>query len=409
MISQEKPHLSVEPVARKPKVKALVVHGSYAVLGGAESYSIRIVSLLQRRFDRIVVLHSSAPPNLEAMERFSGFSLDREKIEFRSVQPPPLLATLLNGRPGLTLLRYAFVVREARRQARNFDLVASTFGECPVAGAPALYTMHIPLLVADRESLAFCGIPDRGTLRRAFHGVYISVVKMVMGFRRADLERPLTIANSEWTAGQVRRHYPSANVKALYQGARVGVSPASAGWKEFDERQNSFVFLGRLTPAKRLEDAIGIVRGVREAGFPVGLTLIGGAESPEWVQDLIAPYDWIVWKRNLGRDEVEAVAATHRWGLHCYRFEHYGLAPAELQALGCITFVHDSGGQREIITNPAQRYVDCDDAVQKVTAMMRSDSLQSQALEIAKASAMMHRPSDFDMAFNHEVARLVAS
>lgn len=164
-----------------------------------------------------------------------------------------------------------------------------------------------------------------------------------------------------------------------------------------------------MTPAKRLEDAISIVPGVREAGFPAGLTLIGATDSPDWVEDLIAPHDWIVWKRNLSRAEVEALASTHRWGLHCYRYEHYGLAPAELQALGCITFVHDTGGQREIIRNPAQRYVDPADAVGKITAMMQSEELRSEAIEIGKASAMMHRTSEFDNTFTHEAARLVAS
>lgn len=207
-----------------PQKKALLVHGTYAVMGGAESYSIRIVSLLQRQFQRIVVLHHGEPPDLDEIERFSGFDLDRGKVEFRAVPPPRLLGGLLKRRSGLALLRYAFVVREAQRQAQDFDLVASTFCECSVAEVPAMYTVHIPLLVADRESLFYCGIRDWGPIRRAVHGVYIGVVKMLMGFRRDDFDRSLTIANSEWTAGQVRRHYPSANVMARYQGAKISIS-----------------------------------------------------------------------------------------------------------------------------------------------------------------------------------------
>ena len=49
------------------------------------------------------------------------------------------------------------------------------------------------------------------------------------------------------------------------------------------------------------------------------------------------------------RDEVRALMATHRYGIHGMREEHFGMAPAELARAGCIVWVPRGGGQMEIV------------------------------------------------------------
>ena len=41
---------------------------------------------------------------------------------------------------------------------------------------------------------------------------------------------------------------------------------------------------------------------------------------------------WIQFRDNLTRDEVRALMASHRYGIHGMREEHFGMAPAETGA-----------------------------------------------------------------------------
>jgi glycosyltransferase involved in cell wall biosynthesis len=75
---------------------------------------------------------------------------------------------------------------------------------------------------------------------------------------------------------------------------------------------------------------------------------------------------------------MEQLIAGQRWGLHCAEFEHYGLAPLELQRLGCVTFVHDSGGQAEAVIDAGLKYRDVDDAVRKMDVVMKSPARGAQ-------------------------------
>ncbi|MFZ1990675.1 MAG: glycosyltransferase, partial [Alphaproteobacteria bacterium] len=179
----------------------------------------------------------------------------------------------------------------------------------------------------------------------------------------------------------------------------------------FADRENGFVMIGRVVPSKRVELAVEIVRQLREHhGHTIQLHIIGRADNAfaETLKQLLSDKPWAHWHSDLDRTGLERLAGRMKWGLHCYRYEHYGLAPAELQALGCITFVHDSGGQREIVTNPSLRYQDLEDAVRKITAVMTAPAMQSQLLAEIELSNMKHRAERFDRGYVSIVKDLLA-
>ena len=67
--------------------------------------------------------------------------------------------------------------------------------------------------------------------------------------------------------------------------------------------------------------------------------------------------------------------------------EHYGMAVAELVLGGCLTSVHDDGGQVEIVTNPKLRYTSVEDAVEKWDRVLSSPELKAELL----AEQLAHR------------------
>jgi glycosyltransferase involved in cell wall biosynthesis len=379
--------------APSKRTRALVVHAGFDPLGGAEVYAVRVIKILQDIFDDVCVVHIGKQPAIADVAAFTGIRLDPARVTFKSAPMPRVIA----ARSGMTLLKYAFAVRYADRMSEDFDIVIGTFAECPVRHRNVIQTIHVPMFVWDQESLVYCGF-DGPPRRRLVQRVYINICRAFLGLTRAAGSRPLSLANSEWTAAQFRRHYPCSNVQTIYFGVETGLKPGSAGWTPFSAREDGVVLIGRIVPEKRVEDAIAVIREMRRRGHALNLHIIGkaAANTDQSLLQKIRDTPWISWRDDLSRSELEALAATQKWGLHCCPNEHYGFAPAELQALGCITFVPDSGGQREIIVNPNQRYSDVRDAVEKFEAVLRATETHAQLVEAGLAASTLHTTSGFE-------------
>ena len=74
--------------------------------------------------------------------------------------------------------------------------------------------------------------------------------------------------------------------------------------------------------------------------------------------------------------------ATHRYGIHGMREEHFGMAPAEMARAGCIVWVPRGGGQMEIVgREPVLMYDSEDDAVEKIVEDARRSGRAAAASE----------------------------
>ena len=51
--------------------------------------------------------------------------------------------------------------------------------------------------------------------------------------------------------------------------------------------------------------------------------------------------------------------------------EHFGIAVAEMMQAGCITFIHDSGGQTEIVNLRELRYQTKEEAIEKIIQVLK--------------------------------------
>jgi glycosyltransferase involved in cell wall biosynthesis len=59
--------------------------------------------------------------------------------------------------------------------------------------------------------------------------------------------------------------------------------------------------------------------------------------------------------------------------------EHFGIAPAELQRAGCITFVHNSGGQVEIVGGDSRLTFDSvEDASERIARVIENSGLEHE-------------------------------
>ena len=99
-------------------------------------------------------------------------------------------------------------------------------------------------------------------------------------------------------------------------------------------------------------------------------------ESTIWA----APHrDWISFHHGIPRNELVRLVADSRFGIHAMKDEHFGIAVAELQRAGCVTFVRGGGGAPEIVDHDERLvFESVDDAVEKIDRVLRDEALQAE-------------------------------
>ncbi len=208
--------------------------------------------------------------------------------------------------------------------------------------------------------------------------IYLWLYKKLLegGIRQLDL----VFCNSNYTKGMTKRFWSQFGIDAP-----VVVYPPveERFWsiKPLDARAKRVVYIGRFIPQKRHEllkqlavefpefefVSVGLLRDTEEAWFA------------EFSKDLPANYKL---KPNLPEEDLSALLQDSRIYCHLMEGEHFGIAPMEALASGCITLVHNSGGSGELIPEE-YRWNTFEDLKAKIAQIATSPN-QSQVWEKKK-------------------------
>jgi len=302
----------------------------------------------------------------------------------------------------LSLMRIALTMRYARAlvEKGRFDAILGTMNEIDV-GRPAIQYVHYPWASLPRPEVDMRWYHVEWALR-----LYRQVARRVAGFSDSSACRNVTFTNSEWTAQAFRRTY-RAPCRVLYPPVPGGFTDTPLA-----DRQRSFIVLGRIAREKSLEKIIDILARVRARGHEIGLTFAGHVDDPGYgrkIYDLAANHgDWIQFRHDLSRSELVALLTRYRYAIHGMLGEHFGIAPAELQRAGCITFVPDDGGPVEIVDHDSRViYSDVEDAVAKICNVLKDPTLERGLFEAVAARASRFSEFHFMNGIRHAVMKLV--
>jgi glycosyltransferase involved in cell wall biosynthesis len=263
------------------------------------------------------------------------------------------------------------LIRKAKAvcRERDFDVVLSTMNECDI-GEKAIQYIHYPWAKFPRPDADYrwyhFGLPLR---------LYRWGCAALSGYREDGIRNNVTLVNSDWT-GEVFKRYYGSDTQTLYPPVPGGF-PAM----DFDRRENGFVCVGRISVEKELDKLITILDRVRQRGHDIRFHIIGQVDQGAYAEKLrafAAPHaGWLSFHHDLPRDEMVSLIARQRYGIHGMVGEHFGIAPAELQRAGCITFVPDDGGPVEIVGRDERViYHSVDDAVEKIDRVLSDNHLR---------------------------------
>jgi glycosyltransferase involved in cell wall biosynthesis len=358
--------------------RVLLVQPSLQPPGGGNGVAAWVLQSLVG-YHRVTVL-SWRPVEIEPINRFFGTSL--RPGEFATMVVPKTWRVWADHLPTPSaLIKMALLMRYTRRVSGPFDVLFGVYNETDF-GRRGIQYIHYPTYLRPRPAgdLRWYHPPQPGL------DLYYALADRLAGFSLDRLKRNVSLVNSDWTGAQVRRSLGIAT-RTLYPPV---VDPAPG--PPWEQRRCAFLALGRISPEKEYERIMTILARVRDSAPDVTLTIVGTHDrhSQRYFRTLTTLAaslgSWIEFRDNITRDEVRALMATHRYGLHGMREEHFGMAPAELARAGAIVWVPRGGGQMEVVGNePALMSGSDEEAVRKISAVI-GDAAEQQRLRALLAA-----------------------
>jgi glycosyltransferase involved in cell wall biosynthesis len=350
-------------------VKILLVQPSLDPPGGGNLVGVWMLQAL--RDDHELALLAWKPPDLAACNRHYGTSLRTDDFRLHVVPGPVRWLGRLTPTP-VSLLKDTYLVRRSFALAAAYDVVITGNNEADF-GRTGIQYIHYPKVGMARPAVDLHWYHASRTLLELYHRLCARVGR----FSAERMKGNLTLVNSA---------YMGAHVRALHGIEPVVLHPPVPG--EFsavpwNERENAFVCIGRISPEKRVDTIVDIVRRVRAAGEDVCLHVVGTPDDrrhTRLVRGLARQHaSWLRLHENLSRTELVRLVARQRYGIHAMPDEHFGIAVAEMVRAGCVVFVPEDGGPAEIVGAAEElRWASPEDAVAKILATLRDSMTQAR-------------------------------
>lgn len=188
----------------------------------------------------------------------------------------------------------------------------------------------------------------------------------------------LLFCNSNYTKETIQKYWDFSNVK----NPLVVYPPVDIAkfWcdKPFSERQKRVVYVARFIPAKRHEILKKLAADLPDYEF---VSVGGLIESEKTWFDRFSrnlPSNYSI-KTNLPEPDLLKLLHDSRIYVHLMEGEHFGIAPVEGLASGCVVIVHDSGGMQEFIQEDF-RWQDYFSLKEKVVKYMEEGTLNWESI-----------------------------
>ncbi len=206
----------------------------------------------------------------------------------------------------------------------------------------------------------------------------------------------LVFCNSNYTKAMTERYWGKFKIKKPV----VAYPPVEARFwsdKPLNKRTKRVLYVGRFVPQKRHELMKKLAAAFPQFEF-VSAGLLRDSELlwfEGFSKDLSANYSV---KPNLSEDQLIALFQDSRIYCHLMEGEHFGIAPMEALASGCVTLVHNSGGSGEFIPEEF-RWGTFEDLKEKIALLAESHgdyAVWSQKKEYLRDKISVLKPENFE-------------
>jgi len=350
----------------KSQLKVAVIHSQFKTVGGAEIVCLAIVSALN---------HAGIIPDLFSPEMpDQKLYPDMSKFNFHQTK-----RFLEGGKMAL----YRYLVNKLRlRIPSGYDIIVDTSSDTiPSRHSKTKYVCYV-----HNPASFISDFSRKGIFWQLYRLPFIEIRKLMLVH---DRELSL-IANSRFTALRIKECF-QLNSKAIYPPVKVNKREGIIS----NAREGS-ISVGRFSRTKRYELIVSLAKSFPNMKFIIA----GSTTTPDQlhyfnhVLSLARSASNVYLITNPDRSELEALFSKSKYFIHAMVNEDFGIATIEAIALGCIPFVHNSGGQKEIVPFNQLRFND-NEIIEKFEKLIESNfESERKSLEGSVKSYSYERFSD---------------
>jgi len=314
-------------------VKTLILHGQKVELLTFDFDNDKYRDIVGEEFPKEVVIHSLGT-KIEIMPPFTLYK--RRRIFVKSLKE--------------------------HRRGLKYDFLFSTQPSLPFE----------PVFLDEaKKNIAYVHFPeinfdyDKANMKRK---VYLWLFKkwVEQGVSKLDL----IFCNSNYTREMIERYWKTSGLKdpiVVYPPVDLNIFWCD---RPLSERRRRVIYVARFASVKRHEIMKKLAADLPSYEFvSVGTSVEG---ERDWYRRFSEnlPQNYTL-KINLPETDKIKLLHESRVYVHLMEGEHFGIAPVEGLASGCITLVHNSGGMKEFIPQEF-RWKSYDDLKDKIVTCMES-------------------------------------
>jgi glycosyltransferase involved in cell wall biosynthesis len=332
----------------------LVVHPYLDIYGGGERVCHNVIKTLLANGQRVHLLTFDFDP--DRYRDIVGEDLSKEVVIHS-------LGKRIEVKPPFTIYkrRRNFVrLLKKYRFGLEYDYLFSTQSSSPFEPV---------FLNKAKKNIAYVHFPEihydyaNGKLRRKLY-LWLFKKWVERGIAKIDL----ILCNSNYTRDAIVRYWKKQSLKdsvVVYPPVNL-----SRFWcnRPLSLRKKRVVYVARFIPAKRHELMKRLASDIPDCEF----ISVGGLIDEEdlWFDKFKEnlPSNYTL-KTNLPENQLLVILQDSRIYVHLMKGEHFGIAPVEGLASGCLTLVHDSGGMQEFIP-PEFRWNNYSDLKDKIVNLI---------------------------------------
>ncbi len=315
--------------------KFLVVHPNLDIYGGGERVCHHIIKALAAHGQQVELL-----------------TFDFDKDHYRQIIGEPLPSGIsvhtLGKRDIVEADPPLSMYKRRRNIARLLKRYKATADYDYTFSTQTLSAFEVELFKKTKKNIAYVHFPEIPD----YYAHYKTTKKMYWWLYKTQLERHinqlgLVFCNSSYTKAAIQKYWGKLGIEEPI----VAYPPVEEPFwskKPLTERVNRVVYTARFVPLKRHEILKQLAVDFPQLQF-VSVGLLRDTEQA-WFDGFSKnlPANYTV-KPNLPEKELISLLQNSTVYCHLMEGEHFGIAPMEALASGCITLVHNSGGSGDFI------------------------------------------------------------
>jgi len=362
------------------KKKILVIHPQLKKIGGAEQFALRLIDLLIAECNVHVTILTLEYVELSHLSMNGIFNFSADSISIQIAYCPRWLA---NQTDRFHLLRIGYLHRAAKKHAPNYDLCISTYNEIDF-GRKGFQYIHHPNF-APRKFLHSFEITSTKNIFDSiplFETLYRRIILLISRNTLDGIRMNTTCVVSLFMHDIIRELY-QINARVVYPSFLT--IKENQGGEVWDRRRFQFLSVGRIAPDKNFIELLELYKSLSIKFPEANFFIVGRNTNNDYFNLLKQKAKELNLQVNIltdiNHDDLNGLLKNSKFYIGPKHFEHYGNTTFEAAWAGCLTLVHDSGGQTEIITPSILRYKSVQDLVQRVSELIADESLRKNILD----------------------------